>query len=277
MEVGPAICLSEEARYRRKSDLRQGIGYYAWKPCVRLWHRNWYEDQNLALSKCIILPPIFAGAWALEAAEQLPASVEIHAVDLSNNNFPPSPPLNVHFLVASVTNLPKDWTESFDFVNQRLLFSALLREQWPEVLSEIFRVLKPGGAVQFVEMDLYHPVPETPVVSYYRDIHELGMDKAGLLGRVGTKLHGMLLDSGFVGVKSEAKHNPVGKMWGEIGIQGAKCYGGAFRKLADMFLKAGTVKTKEEYDELMDKLEHEWDEQGTQYHCMIVCARKPFV
>lgn len=217
------------------------------------------------------------GAWALEAAEHLPVTVEVHGIDLSSNNFPTSHPPNVHFSLASVTNLPQDWAESFDFINQRLLFSALLREQWPQALSEMYRVLKPGGAVQLVEMDLFHPVPESSVVSYYREIHESSMDVAGLLPRAGLKLYDMLLSSGFVGVKSEAKHTPVGKMWGEIGIQGSKAYGGAMRKFMDTALKSGSIGTKEEYEELMDKLEHEWDEQGTQYHCMIVCARKAFV
>jgi len=217
------------------------------------------------------------GIWALEAAEQLPGSVEIHAIDLSSNNFPTSPPPNVHFSLASVTKLPREWTESFDLINQRLLFGALLREQWTEVLTEMYRVLKPGGAVQLVEMVLCHPVPETPIVSYHKGLHESGLEIGGLMPRVGAKLHDMLLASGFVGVKSERKHTPVGKMWGEIGSQGTKAYGGAFRKLANVFLSAGSIGTTEEYDELMDKLEHEWDEQGTQYHCMIVCARKPFV
>lgn len=201
----------------------------------------------------------------------------MHAVDLSSDNFPPSPPSNVHFSLASVTNLPRHWTDTFDFVNQRLLFGALLREQWPEALAEIHRVLKPGGVVQLVEIDLYHPLPESPTVMHYRQLHEAAFDKAGLFGRVSTKLQDMLTASGFVGVKSEAKHNPMGKMWGEIGIQGAKAFGGALRKSWSLFLKEGSVKSKEEYNELMDRLEHEWDGQGTQYRCMIVWARKPFV
>ncbi|KLO13593.1 S-adenosyl-L-methionine-dependent methyltransferase [Schizopora paradoxa] len=217
------------------------------------------------------------GAWALDAAEQLPTSVEIHAADLSSNNFPPSPPSNVHFSLASVTNLPQDWTESFDFVNQRLLFGALLRKQWTEALSEIYRVLKPGGAVQFVEIDLYHPVPESPTVMHYCRVHEETFKKAGLFCDVGRNLHDLLLGYGFIGVKSEARHNPMGKMWGEIGMQGAKAFGGALRKAWSIFVKEGAVKTKEEYDKLMDRVEQEWDEQGTQYHCMIVTARKPFV
>lgn len=136
-------------------------------------------------------------------------------------------------------------------------------------------MLKPGGAIQLVELDPFHPVPETPIVSYYRGIEEAGFDVGGLLHDTTTKLHNMLLAVGFVDINTETKPTPVGKMWGEIGAQGTAAYGGAMRKIAKLCMRAGSIRSDEEYDELMDKLEQEWDEQGTQYHGAIICARKP--
>lgn len=201
----------------------------------------------------------------------------MHAVDLSSINFPPSSPPNVHFSLSSVTNLPPEWSESFDFINQRLLFGALLREQWVEALSEMYRVLKPGGAIQLVELDPFHPVPESPVVSYYRDIHEKGFEAIGLLLDAVNNLQIMLTKTGFVDVTTNTKPTPVGKMWGEIGSHGTSAYKGAMSRMADVFLRVGPVQTVEEYGELVNKLEQDWDEQGTQYHGAIICARKPVI
>lgn len=176
-----------------------------------------------------------------------------------------------------MTNLPPEWSESFDFINQRLLFGALLREQWVEALSEMYRVLKPGGAIQLVELDPFHPVPESPVVLYYREIHEKGFEAIGLPSDVVNNLQIMLTKAGFVDVAIDTKPTPVGKMWGEIGSQGTSAYKGAMARMANVFLRVGPVRTEEEYGELVNKLEQDWDEQGTQYHGAIICARKPII
>ncbi|KLO13594.1 S-adenosyl-L-methionine-dependent methyltransferase [Schizopora paradoxa] len=168
------------------------------------------------------------GNWALDIANEVASSVEIHAVDVSGVNFPPSPPSNVHLTISSATKLPDHWSNSFDFVNQRLLFAALLREQWPEALSEMYRVLKPGGSVQLLELDLFHPVPESPVVSHYRDMHAASLSAVGLLYDAAKKLSTMLGEVGFTDVMTVTKPTPVGKKWDEKGLQGAKAYREAF-------------------------------------------------
>ncbi len=53
-------------------------------------------------------------------------------------------------------------------------------------------------------------------------------------------------------VTSETKQNPTGKMWGEIESRGAEAYEGAMGKFADVFLRVGSVRIEEEYDELVN-------------------------
>ncbi len=87
-------------------------------------------------------------------AKEVPESVQVFGADVSSANFPSSAPSNVTMTIASTTSLPEEWKGQFDLVHQRLLLAALRSEQWPVVLSEMYRVLKPGGAVQLVEFDL---------------------------------------------------------------------------------------------------------------------------
>jgi len=239
-------------------------------------------DQRLVYNKnvifdegsCVLDSGTGTGAWAVDLANQVPVSVEIHSVDVSLSNFPPSPPSNVHFSLASVTSLPSGWSKNFDLVNQRFLFGALLAKEWPEALAEIYRVLKPGGAVQLIEMNPRFPVPETPAVGQVRDIVHKMYEAKGLQVDVAESLAVLLHSAGFVDVVSEKKQMPVGRLWGEIGMQGSLSIGGALRNMASFIVKSGVYASEEEYVGLVDKALEEWNVHGVQYPCRIVCARK---
>jgi len=217
----------------------------------------------------------YAGIWAVDLANQVSDSVEIHGSDVSDANFPPSHPPNVRFSVASVTSLPSEWSNKFNLVNQRLLFAALLAKEWPEALAEIYRVLKPGGAVQLIEMDPRFPVPETPVNVQIRDATWKASDLLGLHFGVAGSLSDLLQAAGFVDIVDETRRMPLGKSWGEIGVQGTLSIAGGFRNVSGVIEKTGLFSSKEEYERLTDKLSEEWDVHGNHYPCKVVCARKP--
>lgn len=62
-------------------------------------------------------------------------------------------PENVTFQLTNIIDgLPYD-DNTFDFVHMRQLIVGLRATEWPNVVAEIFRVLKPGGLVQLVESD----------------------------------------------------------------------------------------------------------------------------
>lgn len=65
--------------------------------------------------------------------------------------FPKSFPRNDNFFSRSRTKLPREWTDSYSLVNQRVLYAALTESQWDSALVEAHRVLAPGGWVQSIE------------------------------------------------------------------------------------------------------------------------------
>lgn len=62
-------------------------------------------------------------------------------------------PENVKFELHNILNGLPYPDQTFDYVHMRLLITGLRTEEWPIVIAEIHRVLKPGGLVQLVESD----------------------------------------------------------------------------------------------------------------------------
>jgi ubiquinone/menaquinone biosynthesis C-methylase UbiE len=63
-------------------------------------------------------------------------------------------PENVSFQQMDVTDGLPFQDNTFDFVHLRLFVLAFNETQWDETLKEIYRVTKPGGYVQLMEVDL---------------------------------------------------------------------------------------------------------------------------
>lgn len=117
----------------------------------------------------------------MDLAKSVPSSVELYGSDVSSYHFPRAHPANVHFVEASSTKFPEDWTGKFDIVDQRLLVAALRTEEWPVVLSDDLRVLKPGGYAQFAEMDCEEMfVNGGPACRRYLELCEKIYEKQGL-------------------------------------------------------------------------------------------------
>ncbi|KAI7864191.1 S-adenosyl-L-methionine-dependent methyltransferase [Spinellus fusiger] len=93
------------------------------------------------------------GTWVMDVATDFPCC-ECIGIDMSEV-FPHTiRPSNVIFQSANVLECIPYPDNSIDFVNVRLLVMALRKEEWPVLLKEIFRVLKPGGYIQSTESGL---------------------------------------------------------------------------------------------------------------------------
>lgn len=68
--------------------------------------------------------------------------------DVFPNNIRPP---NVSFQTGNALERLPFSDNTFDFVNIRLFIIALKGEEWPVVIREAYRILKPGGYLQIVE------------------------------------------------------------------------------------------------------------------------------
>lgn len=76
-------------------------------------------------------------------------------------------PAEIEFVKASVTEpFPGDWTGAFDLVHQRFLFPSLPEHE--PALGNLLAAVKPGGWVQFVEVDMVTPTKPEASQEYER-------------------------------------------------------------------------------------------------------------
>jgi hypothetical protein len=203
------------------------------------------------------------------------------AVDIESRLFPSSPPKNIQFRVESVTHLPAEWTAAFSLVHQRLLVAALQIREWPVALSEIYRVLRPGGWVQITKSIAWMEGenPDRPCMEKLITISRCLAKSRNIYADCARDIPKMLSEAGFVGIQSESRALPLGKWAGETGVDNRVIIAGAFRGTKTPILQAGGygyVSSEEEYDGLLEGLEREWDEiPGTHVKFVTFCAKKP--
>lgn len=208
----------------------------------------------------------------------MPASVELYGCDISSNNFPKDYPDNVRFQVAPATSLPEDWTNKFDFAHQRLLTAGLPGPDWPTAVSELFRVVKPGGHIQLLEVDFTNIVNAGPsTVRAYSLLSDL-FDKRRLLFDCSKHLQRFAEAAGFIDVRSDKGYWAMGKKaWGGVGELGTKDMRLILRGMAPALRIEGIIPSEQDMYDLVDECAKEWDESeyGFRLASHILCARKP--
>ncbi|ORZ07833.1 S-adenosyl-L-methionine-dependent methyltransferase [Absidia repens] len=93
------------------------------------------------------------GSWTMEIAGEYPKST-IVGIDMTNVFPRDIKPTNCHFYQCNaLQGLPFE-DASFDYVFMRFMSQGIELEQWDPLLKDIIRVLKTGGWVEVVEVDL---------------------------------------------------------------------------------------------------------------------------
>ncbi len=107
-----------------------------------------------------------SGEWVVQFAEKYPR-VHVIGIDLdekrievarqamftagSDNN---PYPANAEFISMNVLRRFQFSDACFDYVNARFIFSFMPKDAWGRVLSECYRVLRPGGMICLTEAEL---------------------------------------------------------------------------------------------------------------------------
>ncbi|CAG8678872.1 7247_t:CDS:2, partial [Cetraspora pellucida] len=90
------------------------------------------------------------GSWSFDIATTYPF-VEVIGLDMSPHQPSYIKPKNFTFIKANVLEgLPFE-DNTFDFVFQRCMIFGYPNEEWPNVMNELVRVLKPGGYLELCE------------------------------------------------------------------------------------------------------------------------------
>ncbi|KAI8979564.1 S-adenosyl-L-methionine-dependent methyltransferase, partial [Mycotypha africana] len=94
------------------------------------------------------------GIWIMEMATDFPDS-QFFGIDI-NTNYPKTiKPPNTNFLQWDILNskgvpFPNEY---FDYIFMRQVYTCFSAEDWKTVMMEVKRLLKPGGYVEFRDLD----------------------------------------------------------------------------------------------------------------------------
>ncbi|KAK2030023.1 TAM domain methyltransferase [Colletotrichum zoysiae] len=151
------------------------------------------------------------GIWAIEMGDAYPEA-DITGIDLSPIQ-PDFVPPNVHFLVDDAE---EEWLypdDSFDYIHLRHM--AAFFKDWPKLLSQAYRVLKPGGWIEFQDLCWRMSCDDGTMAPDYSparmiSLIEEGMATWGFELLAAEKHSERLKAAGFVNEVCDAKKIPIG-------------------------------------------------------------------
>ncbi|KAI9494496.1 S-adenosyl-L-methionine-dependent methyltransferase [Zychaea mexicana] len=182
-------------------------------------------------------------------------------------------PENVSFQLTNIIDgLPYD-DNTFDFVHMRQLVVGLRATEWPSVLAEIFRVLKPGGLVQLVESDFTEMGQSQLIDAVLTTLHRAMQDR-GQDPWIASKLQNLLSDTTFNDVQQETRSIEFGKDGDPIAGELLWSWKSAMRSLKP-FLAHRLLKNPDEYSPVLERYFHECTHYHWHMKIWALSARKP--
>lgn len=225
------------------------------------------------------------GLWAIEMS-QVYTRTKIIAIDkvlpnerLNMNRDENDNMGSVQFGCADLLkplNYPDNY---FDIIYQRELGSAIAHHQWPNLLSELYRITRPGGQIELVEHDhLFFHVG--PVLSYINEWCRVAVESIGTTPTYTEHLYKFLEDAGFIDIKLQIFEIPIGE-WPENEMN--KQQGYLYKELMKTLFKSmrniwclGASFDVNEFDSICQDAIAEFDVYHTTTRWKIFTASKPF-
>ncbi|KAI9313554.1 S-adenosyl-L-methionine-dependent methyltransferase [Dichotomocladium elegans] len=157
------------------------------------------------------------GSWTLEMAKRFPNS-KFYGTDLSSRFPDQNKPDNTEFRVLNIVDESPFESNYFGYIHQRAVTLGIKIADWPKILENIKRTLKPGGWVELTEVNLINTTfRETRQnVSNQDEIGFKLMAAGGMDPDLGSKLTNMLSEAGFVNVQKRSFDVPINH-GGELG------------------------------------------------------------
>ncbi|KAI8095759.1 S-adenosyl-L-methionine-dependent methyltransferase [Thamnidium elegans] len=137
------------------------------------------------------------GSWTLDMAKDFPNS-KFHGVDVSNVFPDETKPDNCEFIIGNLTETLPFEDNTFDYVHQRLLILGLTNSGWEKCLSELLRVLKPGGYIEIHEPNMKDLFNGGPLLEQVHIALAEMMESRDIPITIATELKNRVTETGFV-------------------------------------------------------------------------------
>ncbi|KAL1917973.1 uncharacterized protein VTP21DRAFT_3239 [Calcarisporiella thermophila] len=212
------------------------------------------------------------GTWTLEMATTFPNS---HFVGIDMSSIFPHQitPKNCQFQLANfLKGLPFE-NDTFDFIYLRCVQFGLVSTEWPGLIQEILRVLKPEGYLEIVEADYAiqggGPAFRKIADGLYNSMRARCNDPSWV-HKIGNHFN----EIGLEDVQVTSVPFPMGKYAGRIGKLGQDNWIQLVRSLRP-FLTQVMVLDPEDYDQLETRIAHELETHRVYIDIVATYAKKP--
>ncbi|KAG0163216.1 hypothetical protein DFQ30_000517 [Apophysomyces sp. BC1015] len=201
------------------------------------------------------------GSWVMEMAVDYP-NAQFTGIDMSDI-FPTTiRPDNVSFeMVNILEGLPFE-DGSFDLVHMRLMVSGIRVPEWPRVLDEIYRVLKPGGIIQWGELD-FTETSQSPMIEHFITSFHSVMQERQQDPWIAFKLEPMLTEHQFEVVEYTKKKIQYGSDQDAIAQEMLWAWSTGMKSLKPLLAPKLCPEQPEDYNRLVehylqDCVEYNW-------------------
>ncbi|KAI8970864.1 S-adenosyl-L-methionine-dependent methyltransferase [Pilobolus umbonatus] len=183
---------------------------------------NYHAPLHRALAKGIKVVDAGCGpaTWTFEMAKDYPNS-KFTGIDVSFV-FPEAiMPPNVDLQICNIAKELPFEDNSIDYYFQRLLVAGLTRSEMNTALQNAYRILKPGGYIELVEVNMGYCENSGPVMAKSQADSAAMMEGRGMIPNMGDHVHELLEEAGFENIQYEKKTVPVnhtnkaGELWWE--------------------------------------------------------------
>ncbi|BCL79650.1 class I SAM-dependent methyltransferase [Ktedonobacteria bacterium brp13] len=210
--------------------------------------------------------------WAYDIARQFPHA-QVCGLDLEQSRGTGFlSPENYSFVQGNILEPLPFPDNTFDFVHQRLLVSAIPTAHWPTVVQELIRVTRPGGYIELAEAgNCYHHVG----VHTYTFLQWGQAASAQRSIDLATMKHlGELLARAKLGhINTRTFLLPVGSWGGKEGALYAKDMYAAFQGLKNFFCQVGGI-DPHQFDATLSALPQEWEAYHTTHEFYVAYGQK---
>jgi ubiquinone/menaquinone biosynthesis C-methylase UbiE len=202
------------------------------------------------------------GQWCYEMCAEFPAA-QVTGFDLEAGK--PASPVNYHFVPGNVLDGLPFPDNSFAYVHQRLLVTALPLTAWTVEVKELARVTRPGGWIELIEGggEIAPLGPATQrLFSLMSQLAAIrGLDTSGV---VSHSLDEYLYRAGIQHVEKGVIDIPMGQWGGRIGGLMSTNFRSTFIGVRDV-LQTRFHLPREDFDQLLTMMLQEWEQYHTIY------------
>ena len=200
------------------------------------------------------------GRWAMEMAQMFPdanvigVDVKPPALDERAASRPEADlrPSNYTFVPGNLLEGLPFADQTFDFVHQRLLFTAIPHDRWPSVIRELTRITRPGGWVELV--DSIGLANGGPNVEQLMDWIRQLSSRRGVDLMDGSRIGDYMRGSPLVHQASRRIDLPTGAHGGRLGKMVAADFLAVCRGYGGMAVAQG-ITTQQAWDAVLERMQ----------------------